>query len=240
MTQYVVISLNETLFAAFRDHNAKAGIPFRHFVGIDGAAIKSRAELQGILADGAEGYSRGAVGCAMSHAALWKQCAASTDTFVIFEDDALLRHDFVRQSQALLSSHHSWDLIFFGCNTDTIVSVPYAGGIEFTGQFSTLYPTAAQLDSFVTATDDIGLLRLKFSFGLCGYAVSPEGARKLVEKCLPMDNRPVLIAPENRTFPAYSIDCMMIDAYSEVRAFMCFPPLVMTPNDQATSQTVNT
>ncbi len=55
-----------------------------------------------------------------------------------------------------------------------------------------------------------------------------------------MDNRPVYIEPENRSFPAYSIDCMMITAYPQMDAFICFPPLVMTPNDQATSQTVNT
>lgn len=53
-----------------------------------------------------------------------------------------------------------------------------------------------------------------------------------------MDNRPVYIDVENRSFAAYSIDCMMVSAYPSIGAFMCFPPLVMTPNDQTTSQTV--
>ncbi len=240
VTQYVVISLNEGLFTTFVDRNSATGIAFRHFAGVDGKTITSRSQTRGILAEGATRYSPGAVGCAMSHAALWKQCASSADNFVIFEDDALLRDDFVNQYHALLASQRSWDVIFFGCNTDTIVSVPYAGGIDFTGQFSALYPNPGQLAAFAKLTDAATLLRLKFSFGPCGYVISPAGARKLIEKCLPMDNRPVHIEPENRSFPAYSIDCMMIAAYSQIDAFMCFPPLVMTPNDQATSQTVNT
>lgn len=239
-TQYVVISLSEELFAAFRSRNSATAIPFRHFVGVDGATITSRSQTRGILAEGATRYSPGAVGCAMSHAALWKQCAASADNFVIFEDDAHIRDDFVNQFYTLIASQRSWDIIFFGCNTDSIVSIPYAGGIDFTGQFSTLYPNLGQLAAFTKMTVDATLLRLKFSFGLCGYAVSPAGARKLIEKCLPMDNRPVQIEPENRSFPAYSIDCMLISVYPQIDAFICFPPLVMTPNDQATSQTVNT
>lgn len=236
--RHVVISLTTELFKAFCTRNGGAGLSFHHFAAVDGAKIKDRSELRGILADDAQGYSRGGVGCAMSHAALWRQCAASTENFVIFEDDAVLRDDFVQKSQALLASARSWDIIFFGCNTDTIVSIPYAGGIDFTGQFSTLYPKPEQIAAFTTLTDEVNLLRLKFSFGLCGYAVSPAGAQKLIAYTLPMDNRPVYIAPEDRTIPAYSIDCMMIDAYTRMEAYMCFPPLVMTPNDQATSQTV--
>ncbi len=181
-TQYVVISLNGRLFTAFANRNSTAGISFRHFVGVDGATITKRSQTHGILAESARGYSHGAVGCAMSHAALWKECASSTDNFVVFEDDALLRDDFVHQYGALLAAHGSWDIIFFGCNTDTIVSIPYAGGIDFTGQFSTLYPNSGQLAAFAKLIDNVNLLRLKFSFGLCGYAVSPEGARKLLEK----------------------------------------------------------
>lgn len=237
-TNYFVISLTDTQFADFCSRNRGPGIPFRHFVGIDGSKITKRSQVDGVLADGATGYSRGALGCAMSHLALWKTSVSSGENVAIFEDDAFVRNDFLAQYESLLASQKAWDLILFGCNTDTIVSVPYGGGIEFTGQFSTLYPTAQQLAAFAGSAEDVSLVRLKLAFGLCGYAVSPRGAETLIRRCFPLDNRPVHIEPENRSFPAYAIDCMMASVYPDLRAFVCFPALVMTPNDQATSQTV--
>ena len=237
-TEYHVISLSDAQFAAFCGRNSAACIPFRHFTAVDGAKMTESPQAIGLLAPGITNYSNGALGCAVSHRALWKQCAASAKNIVIFEDDAIVRHDFMAQVDALMARGKPWDVIFFGCNTDTVVSIPSTGGINLTGHFSTLYPSPAQLAGFVEQKTDVSLLRLKFAFGLCGYAVSPKGADKLIERCFPMDNRPVYIDEENRSFPAYGIDCMMVSAYPSIGAFMCFPPLVMTPNDQTTSQTV--
>ena len=93
-TEYHVISLNGDKFADFCRRNSRAALSFRHFVAVDGAKLTDSPQALGLLAPGIANYSGGALGCAMSHRALWQQAVSSGKTIAIFEDDAVVRHDF--------------------------------------------------------------------------------------------------------------------------------------------------
>ncbi len=233
-----VVSLTSDKYSDFCARNKGTGIRFHHFNAVDGSKLTDIGNIPDILAKGARGYSKGAVGCAMSHLSLWKQCVSSKENMLVFEDDAYLRHDLNSQYEMLLK-RHSWELILFGCNTDSLLQLAFIDGVDFFGEFTVRYPEASQLSEFVRNNDEVGLVRLKLAFGTCGYAITPQGAEKLLQKCFPMDNHPIYIRSENRWFSAYGIDCMMASAYAHIRSFLCFPPLVMTPNDLKKSQTLN-
>jgi hypothetical protein len=91
------------------------------------------------------------------------------------------------------------------------------------------------LERFAAARAPVAIFRLRHAFGICGYAISPQGAAKLRERCFPMDNRMIEFPATNKRFPAYSIDGMMNAFYRALDAYACLPPLVLAPNDKAAS-----
>src|SRR6185436_2658489 len=70
------------------------------------------------------------------------------------------------------------------------------------------------------------LARVLDIHGICGYAVSARGARRLLEACFPMT--------------ATSIDGTISRQTREglLQALIAIPPLVLSPNDHAASDTV--
>jgi glycosyl transferase, family 25 len=232
--RYMVISLEREpeRLANFRARNDQTNVAIEHFKAIDGAKLTTVDAT--ILAKGAFN-TPGAIGNAMSHLTLWKECVSSDTNLVILEDDAYLRHDLSYQLHNICERCDS-NLIMLGCNMDTTIELNISPGIDLGARFSVRYPSAKHLDAFAKMTEPVALCRLGIALGLGGYAVTPKGAALLTEKCFPLDNRLVYMTPENRSFPAYGLDCMMIAAYPAMRAYLCLPPLVMTPNDHATSQ----
>jgi GR25 family glycosyltransferase involved in LPS biosynthesis len=232
--RYTVINLEREpgRLANFLARNDQTKIPIEHFKAIDGAKLTSIDAT--ILTRGAF-YTLGATGNAMSHLALWKECVSSDTNFVIFEDDAHIRHDLSCQLHNICE-HCDWDLIMLGYNMNTTIELNISPDIDLAARFSVRFPSIKHLDAFVKMTEPIALCRLRLAFGLGGYAVTPKGAALLTEKCFPLDNHPIYLSNENRSVPAFGLDCMMIAVYPTMRAYLCLPPLVMTPNDRATSQ----
>ncbi len=233
--RYIVISLEREpeRLANFRARNDQTNVAFEHFKAIDGVRLTSVDET--ILAKGVSLYTPGAIGTAISHRALWDKCVSNNTNLVILEDDAHLRHDLSRELH-YICQRYDWDLILLGCNMNTRIELNISAGIDLAARFSIPYPTPKHLNAFAKVTEPVGLFRLRQAFGIGGYAVTPRGAALLREKCFPLDNRPIYVGLQNRSFPAYGLDCMMVDAYPTLRSYLCFPPLVMTPNDRATSQ----
>lgn len=220
---------------AFFQRNSPSNLHFHHFEAVDGAQFRAGDIPDGIVAKGTHNYSPGAIGAAMSHLALWQLCIEQNKSLVVFEDDAYLRYDFKAQLTSLSAQVVEWDFILLGYNTDSVLELSIAPGIDFGGLFSVRYPTINDLTGFAKTNNPVGLAPLNLAMGLCGYAVAPGGAEQLIEHCFPMDTRPVHLRCINRTFLAYGIDCMMGTFYRNIRAFVCIPPLVMTPNDQNAS-----
>lgn len=233
-----VISLNRTpeRLQAFRDHNAKCEINFQHFEAVDGAQV-NEAEIGRILAPGATPYRRSLFGNALSHLALWQRCAEQTKNFIVFEDDAVVRHDAKARLPSLVGQVDGWDIIVLGCNTDVSLELNIAPGVIYGGGFSAPFPTAQQLSDFAGSTYSVGLQRLNFAMGTCGYVVSPKGAQVLMQTCFPLDNRIVYYASRNYRFRAGSLDAVMATVYPTISAYACLAPLVMTANDKKASTT---
>jgi hypothetical protein len=76
------------------------------------------------------------------------------------------------------------------------------------------------------------------------YSVSPNGARKMMAKSLPL--RPLVhpfpealrAKPHMPYFRTVGIDVTLSGIYPELNAFICFPPIVITRNDQSQSTKV--
>lgn len=82
-----VISLTSTPERRRRFAEAHEGVGFEFFDAVDGHTAV-RAPFLHVP------HTLGAVGCALSHLALWQLGAATGQMLTIAEDDAILRHDF--------------------------------------------------------------------------------------------------------------------------------------------------
>ena len=115
-----------------------------------------------------------------------------------------MREDIVDQLPRVVSEADDWDIIMLGFNFDVGLETEIVPGILMGGGFSVKYRSQQNLDAFVRGRAQVALQRLNLCFGICAYAISPAGARRLLQKALPMDNRPTIIKSANRSFPAYA------------------------------------
>jgi glycosyl transferase, family 25 len=243
---HYVISLrkNPKKAADFIERNKPTRLNFNLFEAIDGAALSDDEAIRsGVIARNANGYTRGMIGCSASHLALWKECGSGQRNFIIFEDDAFIRHDFKEQVGPLISNWDDWDIVLFGFNTDSLLDIQMTRQCRFAGIFSCPSPSAAQLSLFVRENDGLHLYRLNNAFGTCGYAISPRGARKFMQAVFPLDNRPVFIpywknTVGRDTFVCRTIDMVMNCYFGQFSSYVCFPPLVLSSNDRNQSATV--
>jgi glycosyl transferase, family 25 len=232
-----VISLERTpeRLKAFYQFNSKSAVNFQHFIAIEGEATSYGGDAREILAPAAVPYTPSALGCALSHLKLWRRCADQTKNFIVCEDDAVVRRDAKARLPALLEGVDGWDIIMLGYNTDIPLELNITPDISCGARFSVPYPNLDQLSAFARSTNPVGLHRLTLALGTCGYALSPNGARSLIQACFPLDNRLVRYSSINYSFRAAGIDAIMATVYPTISAFACLAPLVMTTNNRAAS-----
>jgi GR25 family glycosyltransferase involved in LPS biosynthesis len=225
-------------FENFLKLNAGCGIAFERYEACDGAAMAEQEAIDMKIVVPGTKFTKGSIGCAVSHYRLWRKAVETNEPILVFEDDAAVRDDFNAVFPALLGELPAWDYFTLGYNTDSILDVDLAKGMSSALAFAPKHPTAQNQRDFVKSTTPVSVFRLNNCFGTCGYAISPAGARKILQLCFPMDNRPVTIAALKRTFPAFNFDCIMNDIYQRIEGFACFSPLVLPRNDVAVSTTV--
>jgi glycosyl transferase family 25 len=218
--------------------NAGAQIPFAQFEACDGAALSEPDAVEMKVVVPGTKFTKGSIGCAVSHQQLWQQAVEVNEPLLVFEDDAAIRSDFNEVYPRLLASLESWDYLTFGYNTDSILDIEIARGMTSAVAFAPKQPTKQNQQDFVRSTTPVSAFRLNNCFGTCGYAISPAGAKKLLKLCFPMNNRPITIQALKRTFPAFNFDCILNDVYGRIEAYACFPPLVLPRNDVAASTTM--
>lgn len=180
-------------------------------------------------------YSRNSFGNALSHLTLWRQCAGQSKYFLILEDDAVARQDIKARLTALIDNFNDWHIILLGYNTDVPLELIIAPDIFCGTRFSASYPTEKQLSDFSSSSNPVGLHRLYLALGTCGYVVSPKGAQVLMQRCFPLDNRPVNYGSVKYSFSAAALDAVMATIYPTIGAYACLAPLVMTANNRAIS-----
>ena len=219
----------------FRRNNAHMP-EIKRFSAVDGSTIDRRGLVAANVISGDLPYTNGALGCALSHISFWRAATAENAAITVCEDDAIFHGSFPDLAPRLIASVPSdWDLIMWGWNFDSILLFDLMPGVSpciaaFDQDQLRRAASAYQKQALFPR-----LFRLIQSFGLICYTVSPVGAKKLLERCLPI--RPMTIAVPRITasLPNYGIDIVMSTTYPGLKAYVSFPPLVVTRNEHGSS-----
>lgn len=237
MTEIFVINLDRSKdrLDTFRQANEK-WLPYTRVSGVEGTTV-SREELhrEGAI-DISLAYTAAAAGCAMSHIGLWRRAVAENRTLTVCEDDAVFNRHFVARSEALLQQlGENFDLVMWGWNFDAVLSFEFLPGVSPCFASFDQDEMRRNLPAFAGLRFAPSLYRLRRAFGALCYTLSPQGAKALIEKCLPL-------RPLQTRFPGYAhplpntdIDLAMNPHYPQLRAYVSLPPLVLTPNFRETS-----
>ncbi len=206
----------------------------RRVAAADGAQIVNEQFVRaGLITPAAlPFYTRGALGCALSHVTLWQEAIAGRSAATIAEDDAILRRDFEGKAAAGIERlPEDWDIAFWGCNVGAhIAHGPIGGSIGFD-----VVRLETAFTDFQSARARVRLDRLEQMLGLVCYSISPKGAAALMALCLPL--RPVRVHFQmlEKELDNYGLDVAMNAHYPKLKAFVAIPPLALSPNDAAGS-----
>ena len=214
------------------------------FPAVDGYRLDVPALAQEglVTPDILSSFSPGAVGVALSHKSLWQAAIDGNRMLTISEDDVIFHSQFEGQAPEVLKTlPPDWDIIFWGWNFDVMMIFDMLPGISpCVAQFN-----QAKMQSNTRAFQQLPIspraYKLIWSFGMTCYSISPKGAANLKSKCFPL--RPTVIPwPEGVPKPAQSIgfrnigiDATLNSLYRDLNAYVCFPPLVISPNERAKS-----
>ncbi len=88
--------------------------------------------------------TKGAIGCGASHFRIWKQAVETGEAALVFEDDAVIRNDFEAHLAPLIASLENWDFLALGYNTDSILDLEIARGMNSALVFAPKYPTPGE------------------------------------------------------------------------------------------------
>lgn len=240
----VVISLGRRpdRRATFEAWNKAQPLPFTFFDAADGRHVDPLKLVEaGLLAAGEHNFNSSALGNALSHATLWRDCARGREPYLIFEDDACLRGDFWKHAKPLMERYlAAADMLVFGYNTNSVVALCGPDGVVSAIRFDETVKHGADYFHRYAGLHDTRpmLLRCTQFWGLLGYAIAPEGAARLLRACLPLrSDETVRLLTTERTIRPYGLDCMTNLALEKgrLRALACYPALVLGPNQLATS-----
>lgn len=126
----------------FQDKSGINGLDLQRFLGVDGKTIDIKSDdrlamgvKRNILKKFRRGHeeidSAGAIGCALSHIALWQYMMDnSIEIMAIFEDDANIPDDFITRSNnciktsPTLQDPNSWDVWLLGGIMGNLTEIP--------------------------------------------------------------------------------------------------------------------
>jgi hypothetical protein len=159
----------------------------------------------------------------------------------VAEDDAISIYISSTATDILSELPADWDIVLWGFNFDLFACFEMIPGVSMClAQF--------QQERMRTTTGTFQKQRivaraypLVWAFGTACYSISPKGAREFKSRLLPL--RPIIISipeaarasPYSQTFRSVGIDNSMNAVYRDVKAFVCFPPLVVSKNESAKS-----
>ncbi|MCX5619967.1 MULTISPECIES: glycosyltransferase family 25 protein [Bombella] len=238
--KHYVISLARTPERLERFRRVNSHLPdITHAPGIDGQQVDRQNIIKAGMLTADCQFTAGAVGSGLTHIALWGAIAQSQEPAHIFEDDAFLCQNFASKSQEIIQNlPEDWEIILWGQNSDAPLHYEVLPGqTDCFAQFNQ-DDVRRGIEGFRFQQVETLPFRLKQTFGICGYALSPLGAVSLMKRCLPMASLPINYPSlGNRTLISSSIDHLMNRHYAEMKAYCCVPPLVLT--DNLTAQSLN-
>ncbi|MBB2191929.1 DUF707 domain-containing protein [Gluconacetobacter azotocaptans] len=217
--------------AAFRNDNPACAY-FTRTQAIDGKEVERKILADKHLMNPGLDYTDGAIGCALSHMAIWTEVINSQEPATVAEDDAVMRADFRSEQERLLAAAPpDWDLILWGFNTDAYVTFDLMPGVSrFTGH---LYHAdiMGNLSSFKETKYKSELFPLVRAHGTICYSISPRGAERLLSHVVPLRPMDVFYPGLNRNKINTGIDDMMASVYDGMKTYVCVPPIVVSKHD---------
>lgn len=202
------------------------------FSAFDGTSLDRAALIkEGIIGEDCT-YLPGSLGCALSHITLWKKAVENNHAITVFEDDVYSSPDFIARSQEILSrAPAGWDIIKWAFNFDPLFVWLELGFSKAKLEFYSRRPQS--VESLIDySRSSRSLIRISHSFGLMSYSITPNGARLLLENCLPIKKRTIPFPGTGVVIDDTGIDCAMCAVYSSMQAFVCMPPLVFSDDEQ--------
>jgi len=233
-----VINLDRSVDRLDEFRRWNAHVPdIERFAATDGATVDRQQLIKRkIIAEDLR-YTDAALGCALSHLFFWEMASTKSAVTTVCEDDAILHGSFSDIAPRLVDTlPKDWDIVVWGWNFDSILSFDLIPGIA---------PCLATFDeerlrnmvkAFQSQPLSPQLFRLFRAFGTVCYSISAAGSRKLLERAVPLRNFTFDVEGiKTPAFPNVGIDVVMNEAYSNLSAFVSFPPLAVTKNDHAAS-----
>ncbi|PPE77761.1 hypothetical protein C3941_22220 [Kaistia algarum] len=226
----------------FMEWNGHQPLRFEFLAAADGRRIdRARLIEQGLLDPADREFNNGALGNALSQLSLWQACAAGHQPFLVFEDDACLRGDFWRHARPLMERYLSaHPIILFGFNTDAVTALRGADGFVSVVRFDERIKRRPGYFRDYGKLQDVRpqLFQCLQFWGSLAYAITPAGARALINACFPLSSRArIEMIGEGRSVIPCGVDGMMNVALQEgrLKVLACYPPLVLGPNSHADS-----
>ncbi|GBQ86382.1 glycosyltransferase family 25 protein [Asaia krungthepensis] len=221
--------------SAFMASNAHIA-SIKRVEGTEGASVPLASLVERGMADPGLVYTPGAIGAALSHLGLWSRAVQQGEPLMIFEDDALLCQNFETESARLIATlPPDWDIALLGYNFNAPITLDALPGV--TRSVVTLDEKRMQKNAAFFPLQDrhASFFRLLQGFGLCAYAISPKGARRLLECCLPLRAQEYQQLGLDRMVRNVGIDVVTSYYFSQIDAYGAFPPLAISPNDKTLS-----
>mgnify|MGYP001160154961 FL=1 len=210
---------------------------FERYAGLDGKKLdRDDVIAKGLMAPDC-GFTAGAMGSGLAHATLWGRVVKSGKPAHIFEDDAFLCPNFEQESDRIIANlPDDWEIILWGNNYDSILEFELLPGITQCVAIFNQDDVRCGIPAFLNMDVSSSPFRLSQTFGICGYAISPLGASRLLERCLPFKSVDVTYPGLGmRVLTTTSIDHLMNIHYRNIKAYTSFPPLCVTDNDSSNS-----
>jgi glycosyl transferase, family 25 len=183
-------------------------------------------------------YNNAALGNAHSHIELWRKSVESNQPTTIAEDDAIVARDFVTAYDDFLRKVPSdWDIVLWGWNFDAFLWVEIPEGVSSCKIQFNQNELRQNVEIFRTRKVSHVPLRLRHSFGIMAYTVSPAGAKALMDICLPLRDTLIEFSGYQVVIENKTIDAVMNQAYPRIKAYVCMPPLAISENRHETSNT---
>jgi GR25 family glycosyltransferase involved in LPS biosynthesis len=184
----------------------------------------------------------GAVGCAISHLALWDKAIANNQAITICEDDAIFNNEFEARAEELLKRlPDDWHIIFWGYNFDMFACFEMLPGVSPCVAVFNQAQMRQSTKSFQTQSISPQAFKVLWAFGTCCYSISAAGARHIRAKILPLHPQ-VIPFPEAKNVPPFSpawrtvgFDNCINAVHREINSFIAVPPLVISKNENAVS-----
>ena len=204
--------------------------------GIDGREIlNSNIHTNMVTTSARQKWSAGAIGIGLSHMLCWRMCFNIKTPLLVLEDDVVLAENWKRQLKTLL--HPSAGMILLGWNLDSVLRAELSNQQEMISLFEPAYPSEKALHAIVNSDEGRKSRRLIHSFGLPGYWLHPNTAKRLLNIVKPLETLPLKLGRGLPNISTYGIDGLLNIYYEQIKAEVVIPPLALALNDPLNSLT---